>query len=758
MRTSRVLALVAAACLPLAACTHATPEPTPSTSATPTPTTPTTATTAVPAVFTGLPATSLVSFADFAGVALPDPDTPAYPGPATPATLDGVVVADGLHDSVTALGAALAANGVVVEPLGYPQLQFVYEANWYENIPTYVTTDVAYHEWHLAFDKVLRDLEQARLLPTLTSLVSGLLDAAAAQRAELAGTPLADDAARVEQLYQVAAVELGLDVTPGPLARQEVALIGKAAAGAQTSPLLGSPVDYSLFTPRGHYTRNADLTRYFLAMTTLGQLAFCLPGTTACADGIDATRLGLLASRLLVADQELTTLWRQIYEPTAFLVGLADDYTPAELADAATGVDPGWLDDPSGLADDATIQAAVTALTSTRPVQINPASAAVRVMGTRFVLDAYVLDQLIYPNVGTAIDPRGLPSGLDTAAVLGSSLARQVLDASGAPAYAHYTQQRDALSAAVANRPTAQWGATVYDAWLYALQPVLAAHGTAYPDYMRSDVWAAKALQTGMASYTELKHDTILYAKQAMAEAGGDEPRTLTNWVEPDPAAFDRVAAAADLMRRGLDRRGLLTDDARTVLTTLGDHLTFLAGVARTELAGGTVSAADNERLRDTGSQIEQLVWLTSDLAADAMPESDQDAALVADVATDQDRYLELATARFDRLLVLVPTDGGFEVAAGAVNSYREFESTQRFSDETWRVGDRLGVRPCSSGLARRVVRRVTRACQVHPLSAPPGLTHASRRVDNSRADTCRQRRAKAAADSGRARLSRADR
>ncbi len=57
-----------------------------------------------------------------------------------------------------------------------------------------MTTDVAYHEWHLAFDKVLRDLEQSRLLPTLTTLVSGLLDAAAAQRAELAGTPLADDA------------------------------------------------------------------------------------------------------------------------------------------------------------------------------------------------------------------------------------------------------------------------------------------------------------------------------------------------------------------------------------------------------------------------------------------------------------------------------------------------------------------------------------------------------------------------------------
>ena len=451
--------------------------------------------------------------------------------------------------------------------------------------------------------------------------------------------------------------------------------------------MLGSPVDYSLFTPRGHYTRNADLTRYFLGMTVLGQLAFCLPGTTGCSDGIDATRLGLLATRPLVADPELTALWRQVYEPTAFLVGLADDYTPAELADAATGADPGWLDNPSGLADDSTIQATVAALTATRQVQINPAYATVRVMGTRFVLDAYVLDQLIYPNVGTSDDPRELPSGLDTAAVLGSDLARQVLDASGAPAYAHYTDQRDALTTAVANRPTAQWGATVYDAWLYALQPVLAEHGTAYPDYMRSDVWAAKDLQTGMASYTELKHDTILYAKQAMAEAGGDEPLTLTNWVEPEPAAFERIAAAADLMRRGLDQRGLLTDDAGTLLTALGDHLTFLAGVARTELAGGTVSAADNERLRDTGATIEHLVWLTSDPAADdSTPESDQDAALVADIASSQDRYLELATARFDRLLVVVPTpDGRFEVAAGAVNAYREFESTQRFSDETWR-------------------------------------------------------------------------
>src|SRR3970282_803710 len=93
-------------------------------------------------------------------------------------------------------------------------------------------------------------------------------------------------------------------------------------------------LDYSLFTPRGHYTRNADLQRYFVAMSVLGQSAFCLPGTTDCP-GLEPARLAILASRVLVSDPSLLALWHQLYDPTAFLVGLADDYTPLEVSKAA---------------------------------------------------------------------------------------------------------------------------------------------------------------------------------------------------------------------------------------------------------------------------------------------------------------------------------------------------------------------------------------------------------------------------------------
>ena len=50
-----------------------------------------------------------------------------------------------------------------------------------------------------------------------------------------------------------------------------------------------------------------------------------------------------------------------------------------------------------------------------------------------------------------------------------------------------------ALRALVVERPAADWGCTVYDAWLYAILPMWQAHGTEFPDYMRTDAWAARA-------------------------------------------------------------------------------------------------------------------------------------------------------------------------------------------------------------------------------------------------------------------------
>jgi hypothetical protein len=637
----------------------------------------------------------LVPFGLYRPVTLVGPDTPGYAGPATPTSLDKVSLAPSERaelKAVPGLGPMLEKQGFGVVRSGSSLFQAEYEGNIYGGFPVYVTTDAAYNSWHLIFDKTLRDLEQKVLLPKLGRLVTRLVTDAKRQQAAAAGTPLAPAAGRVLQLYEVAAAALGQKPALGPLARRELALIA-AHNGTKISPITGTSIDYSFFTPRGHYTLNADLRRFFVAMSVLGQVPFCLPGSFGCP-GAGPTRLGILASLALTSDPAARALWRQIYEPTAFLVGLSDDYTPGEVAAAVRKAAPGGL---KALATDAAVRRVASALAEQRPVRINPQRASIRIMGTRFVTDEFLLDQLVYPHVGTQSKPRLLPSAVDLASTFSSAFAGQVMANEGAPSYANYDSQVKADQAAVAERPAEQWGSTVYDAWLYALEPVFEPHGKTFPDYMRTDAWAAKDLQSGLGSYTELKHDTILFAKQLVAEAGGDfsELKPL-NWVEPDPVAFERLAAGADLLRRGLARRGLLSHEAGTLLATEIGMLHFLGGAARVELQNKPLPPAWDKRLRSIGDELAAIWWRTSQ-RSNPNPSIPDQSAVVADIATSPKGVLEIATGEVDTLYVIVPArNGGFELARGGVYSYYEFTSPPgvRLSDEAWRTMLEAGRAP----------------------------------------------------------------
>jgi hypothetical protein len=435
-------------------------------------------------------------------------------------------------------------------------------------------------------------------------------------------------------------------------------------------------------------------------MSVLGQHAFQLPGSRmadgSTAGGDDSLRRALLASRTLVGHPELETLWRRIFEPTAFLVGVADDYTPFELADAVEAVRAGGMADPRTATDAAALSAITDALRSTRPVRIDPERPSVRLMGTRFVIDSWILDQLVAPNVGTRADPRVLGSPLDIAAAFGSDHALAIQDAAGESAYANYPEQMAAMRSAVAARPDEDWGTTVYDAWLAAVEPMWLPHGAAFPDFMRSPAWEAKAQQTGFGSYAELKHDTILYTKQAGADTGGGPPeRPARHWVEPDPVPLQRLAAVAALTRDGLAGRGLLSGSLRRLL---GDYVGMtkrLASIATGELAGRPISATDNDWLGAIGSTLESLWSASGDrVGRFELSSADQDAAVIADVMRGVsrelgDKVVEVGTGYVDRIYVIVPDDiGGFQVASGGVYSYYEFAwpTPHRLTDERWRA------------------------------------------------------------------------
>jgi hypothetical protein len=658
---------------------------------------PTTATT--PA--TGLPADlAAAPFGALAEVAMVAGGDPYARGP-HPASLQGVVVHEQIAAALDAAGAVpkLTEFGFTIVSGDTRYFHHIYEGAEYAGYPVFVTTDAAYHVWHLAFDKILREVEQQALLPVLEDMLFRLVDLARSQETELIGTALEAPANRVRQFFEAAATLLEIDVGPiGTLAEQEVAL-ARAAVGREHSPTIGTDVDggfisretdYSLFRPRGHYTRNPDLERFFRAMSQLGNNAFLYSPE-------EGLQMGILASRVLLADPAVSAAWQRIYEPTAFLIGAADDYTPFELSAAVNATVPTAWDDVQVFSDLETVAAVGAKLLATRPVQINPEAASVRIMGSRFVIDSFVYDQLVIPNV----TERDAASPLDLAAAAGSDWAYEIQDAAGETDYPGYDEALDSMRALLNERDIDDWGRTVYDAWLYALEPMWLPRGAEFPDFMQTPAWRAKSHQTGFGSYTELKHDTILYTKQAVAEGGGEEPPVPPrHWVEPDPVVFERLAAVTALIRTGLTSRDLLADEFVTLLDDLEEFYGWLASIAHDELAGLPISDEDNEQLSRIGGMLESF-WLRAsdlDLGADSGPDSH--AALVADIMSNAGGVLELGTGFVDRIFVLVPDDGGdFQVAVGGVYSYYEFwNSGPRLTDEEWRVMLENGEAPPRPG------------------------------------------------------------
>ena len=218
-------------------------------------------------------------------------------------------------------------------------------------------------------------------------------------------------------------------------------------------------VDFSLMRPRGHYTRTPELTRFFLGMSMLGQEGFPSRRRRRCG----ARPAG---EAVLVDDPALLADWTAIYEPTAFLVGLADDMTRCSWPTQRTPPCPvgattrrSWPGCEHGGDRRHGILAA-------HPAPIDPERAGVRLMGAGFTLDSYVLDQLAWPNVGAPAERRMNVSALDLAAAFGSPMAREMQLVDGEGAFSALHEQLDTMTGLVADRTPDDWAGTVYDAWL----------------------------------------------------------------------------------------------------------------------------------------------------------------------------------------------------------------------------------------------------------------------------------------------------
>jgi len=609
--------------------------------------------------------------------------------------------------------ALLEEKGFVVVPSRIAQIYEVYKRAKEQGIPIFVTTDALLHTFHILYDYALRLAEVEHFVQDLKGLNEAMVEAALDQHASASGK--AREAARRNVAFFSVAASL---LDPGfavpeevaELVEKELALI-EAHQGFAVSPIFGYREDYSQYVPRGHYTRNETFERYFKAMMWYGRMMFRLrPGETP--EAIEAGRMETRQAILIVAalqnaeieGQPAIGVWERIYEPTVFFVGKTDDLNVYDYSQAIAEVygDRLALGD---LEDDARLDGFIERAMALRPPKIissyvtdrerpEEVTKGFRFMGQRFIPDSYVFQQLVYDKVGTPDNPRLFPKGLDVASALGSPRAYIILlDIYGEDQYANYCEQMEKLREEFGKLPPEQWVENLYWSWLYTLRPLLEIKGEGYPAFMQNQAWADKALATFLGSWTELRHDTILYAKQSYTlKATGimPQPKEARGYVEPQPEVFARLAALARQMRAGLGERGLLSPEYRDKLNRMEALLLDLKAMAEKELAGELLSGEEYETIRNIGDILENLATFSVQVQEEITSEADERMAVVADVHTDVNtgQVLEEGVGDAFLIYVVVPLEGELTVTQGGVFSYYEFTwpMADRLTDEAWQT------------------------------------------------------------------------
>ncbi len=602
----------------------------------------------------------------------------------------------------------LARNNFVVAYGSEAEFFDLYEFNRYAQYASFVTTDSMMHTYHLYFAMLQENTERNYLYGNIERLSKRMYDNSLAQYEELKGSEW-EEASRLNTAYfAIACTLLETDIDIPEEVKETVDEEIKKINASDTvavSEITGAMEDYSQYKPRGYYDGDELLERYFKAMMLFGHLNFAQKDETN-------NRCALLMT--LAMDEEAYKEWDAVYEVTSFFVGASDDngyYEYLPLIDEAYGQGisasdligdkKGWdrFDKLTASLEAPAINSEIFADDEGKTDK-NEESKGYRFMGQRFTLDAAILDKLIYGNVKQADDgsKRMLPDALDVPAAMGSDMALSVIADEGLDRYPNYYDQMDKAKAVVKNADEDGYRSkSLYGGWLYTLNPILIKKGEGYPSFMTNDEWQKKSLESYLGSYTELKHDTVLYAKQVMAEMGGGDDTVYDDrgYVEPEPELYDRLYTLTKNTSYGLDKLGVISNEDKEGLRLLGELAKSLRDISIKELNNESLSDDEYELIRGYGGSLEHF-WkdtLKNKTDKEYIDSREFPMALVTDIATDPNgSCLQLGIGGASTIYVIFPIDGQLHIGRGGVFNFYQFEQpiSDRMTDKEWRI--KLGM------------------------------------------------------------------
>jgi hypothetical protein len=596
-----------------------------------------------------------------------------------------------------------------------------------KDLPVFISTDAILNALHKSYDLMLKGVEIRYLIPKLEELLEAMynkfpqLDEKYSANSDLRQMLFDTD------VYLTVARKL-LDDSSSPFYGENNERISEILKHIGDLNTVSEPFfsevtrdyDYSQFKVRGHYTDEnfPKLAAYFKAMIWLGRTEIYLiaPKTSSFPPTKKDIQRQIIDSKMI---SELFSLagvqpvYTEFEKVISSFVGEQDNVTMPQLNsvfEAAGITEAAQLLDTNKVYEfqDSLItkpfaaQKILSQLLESNPYdteQVKPASAFM-LFGQRFVMDSYVTANVVYDKIifnGAKIT-RMLPSMLDMLFALGNSSTAQLLT-DELDKYL-YSSNLAALKYLIDSYGDDFWQSSIYNFWLSsirALNPPV--DRNSLPGFMQTAAWWQEKINTQAASWAELRHDNILYAKQSYT--GGYTCSYPYGFVEPIPEFFSALKTLSEKTIEKFQNLSLSLENEIGHFQYFANCMDTLKSITEKELNASELDEKEKKFLKTVvyqqmgcGETLDGWYYhlLYKNFIAGDIREPDY---IVADYHTSATNEIgewvgwvkHAGTGMRNLCVVNFNMPGVGDVAfAGPVSSYYEYTTTNfvRLSDEEW--------------------------------------------------------------------------
>lgn len=465
----------------------------------------------------------------------------------------------------------------VTERLSFHNFGHAFHTIYNYDLPVFITTDAILHALHMSYDNILKTLEREIMATNLEEFIQSLYDNFSLLSQKYGGEESLKDGLADADIYVTIALSLITDrLREGHVAdRETLQNLWNAIRSEKmvkmplfTFPERGRNLDFSQFKVRGHYVYTEQdkwqglksLEPYFRAMMWLGRTDFLLtpppvnPWEVPWSDEeIQRMHYGAFMVNELINHSEEKNKFLFNEQVINYLVGKSDNLTPAGYnsillsegvtsASQLTGMETCLRVRDALSADPELGQKILSDFFLMDPNGEEPGVLPVsfRVSGQRFIIDSYILGSVVFDKVlhnGQKV-MRMMPNPLDALFALGNNDALPLLQEEF-DRYP-YAGQLANLRYLTDHKTPEFWSESLYNVWLNSIRKLNPAEEHPnQPLFMKTAAWHQEKMNTQLASWSHLRHDNLLYAKQSYT--GGTGCSFPFSYIEPYPEFYGQL-------------------------------------------------------------------------------------------------------------------------------------------------------------------------------------------------------------------------